>query len=386
MAANGPPRGNEWPLLLAACSADSIKDNEAQLRTILSQPLCWNELLARADRHGVQPLLFQSLSSVGDAVPAEPMRALTQQYQANLHKALFLSRELISILDCLDAAGVEAMPYKGLALAEEIYGDVALRQSGDIDLLIHPQDLPRIRKALSPFGFVPHENYSGAQEKAYLKSGYESAFDASAGKNLLEVQWAIQPRFYAVDIDMDAVFRRAVRTTVVGRKIKSPSLEDLFIILTLHAAKHVWGRLIWLCDLSRMMNRPQLDWRQITSQAEQLGITRILRVTVLLANRLLHAPIPEALRASTKDGDVAVLANEIRGYIECATEYDVESAAYFRLMLRLRERASDRLRFLTRLLWTPGPGEWATVRLPAQLFPLYRVVRLWRLGAKLVSH
>jgi len=377
--------GNEWPLLLTACSTLSLAQRDARLRSVLSQPLHWNELLALADRHGVQPLLFQGLSSVATAVPAEPMGVLAQRYQANLHKALFLSRELISILDCLESAGVEAMPYKGLALAETIYGDIALRQSGDIDLLIRPQDLPRICQALAPLGFVPHENFSVAELRAYLKSGYESAFDAPAGKNLLEVQWAILPRFYSVDFDMGAVFRRAVMTTVAGRAIKSPSLEDLFIILALHAAKHVWGRLIWLCDLSRMMNVPQLDWRQITSQAEELGIIRILRVTVLLANRLLNARVPAALERFPADNDVSLLADDIRGYIGSATEYDVESAAYFRLMLRLRERLSDRLRFLTRLVWTPGPGEWRSIRLPAPLFPLYRVVRLYRLTRKLVN-
>jgi hypothetical protein len=62
----------------------------------------------------------------------------------------------------------------------------------------------------------------------------------------------------------------------------------------------------------------------------------------------------------------------------------VESASYFRLMLRLRERRRDQMRFLTRLIFTPGPGEWAVVRLPEPLFPLYRLVRVTRLAAKLV--
>ena len=84
------------------------------------------------------------------------MPAIEQGYQTNLHKALFLSRELIRIVDRLSALGVEVMPYKGLALAEVIYGDIALRQAGDIDLLIHPQDLPRIREAVRELGYPPH--------------------------------------------------------------------------------------------------------------------------------------------------------------------------------------------------------------------------------------
>jgi hypothetical protein len=53
-------------------------------------------------------------------------------------------------------------------------------------------------------------------------------------------------------------------------------------------------------------------------------------------------------------------------------------------MMRLRERKADRLKFLQRLALTPGPNEWSAVRLPAPLFPLYRVVRLSRLAARLV--
>jgi hypothetical protein len=52
-------------------------------------------------------------------------------------------------------------------------------------------------------------------------------------------------------------------------------------------------------------------------------------------------------------------------------------------MMRLRERRADRLRFLGRLVFTPGPNEWKAVRLPTPLFPLYRLVRLSRLAARL---
>jgi hypothetical protein len=50
----------------------------------------------------------------------------------------------------------------------------------------------------------------------------------------------------------------------------------------------------------------------------------------------------------------------------------------------LREQPADRLRFLQRLAFTPGPGEWQSVRLPGPLFPLYRLVRLARVAARLV--
>jgi hypothetical protein len=376
---------NEWLLLLAACSASPQQEKIERIRARLQSPIRWKSLFALADRHGAQPLLHQALSGLDDAIPADELRTLMQNYQTNLIKTLLVSRELIRIVDRLSALGIEVMPYKGPALAEVLYGDVAMRQSGDIDLLIRPQDFPRVRNAASELGYTPHLALSEKEERAYLKSGYECAFDGAAGPNLLEVQWAIQPRFYAVDLDMDALFQRGMTVSVAGQQMKTPCSEDLFLILAVHAAKHVWGRLVWLCDLAQLMTFPTLKWDVVGSQAKKLGVARILRVTVHLANHLLGATIPAAAHENLPpDGETTTLAEEIQEHIGSDTEYNVESFAYFRLMLRLRERRADQLRFVQRLALTPGPSEWKAVRLPAPLFPLYRVVRLSRLAARLV--
>jgi hypothetical protein len=181
------------------------------------------------------------------------------------------------------------------------------------------------------------------------------------------------------------MFQRAVTSTVAGHALKGPSADDLFIVLALHAAKHVWGRLIWLCDLARISRLSSLDWNRIGTQAKELGIARILRITLLLNRDLLSVEIPPPADAAIPPDAVAgALANEIQKHITSARTYDIESLSYFRLMLRLRENRADRLRFLSRLIFTPGPNEWSTVRLPQPLFPLYRVIRLGRLASRLV--
>ena len=385
MSGTSPALDREWSVLLAACSAIPRPEKLFRLERILQQPVRWKSLFALAERHGTQPLLFQALSGLEHAVPQEEMLALKQAYQTNLHKALLLSRELIRIVDHLTAHGIESMPYKGLALAEALYGDIALRQSGDIDLLIRPQVLPRIRDAVRDLGYTPHFALSETQERAYLKSGYEYAFDGAAGPNLLELQWALQPRFYAVDFDMNGLFSRAITLPVAGHPMGTPSREDLFLVLSLHAAKHVWGRLVWLCDVAQLMSAANLNWEWLGSHARDLGVMRILRVTMIAANRLLGAAIPPAAQQFLpEDPAAAPLAEEVQRHIAAESPYNTESLAYFRLMMRLRERQSDRRRFLQRLVLTPGPGEWNAVQLPQPLFPLYRVVRLSRLVARMV--
>ncbi len=374
----------EWAILLAACSAVPPQEKTLLLEPLLKSPLRWQRLFELADKHGVQPLLHQSLAGLSHDVPSEELLKLQQAFQMNLHKSLLLSRELIRIVDHLAARGLNAMPYKGLALAEVLYGDIALRQSGDIDLLICPRDVPRIRDAVGELGYTRHTIFTGAQERAYLKSGYEYAFDGAAGPNLLELQWAILPHFYSVDFRTEELFQRAATLTVAGHPMRTPSREDLFLILCVHAAKHVWGRLIWLCDIAQLMNAPDLDWKWIGVQARNLGILRVLGVTMLAAKGLLRAKISvEAQQNLLADGESTALAEEIQEHIVSNSAYPTESTDYFRLMMRLRERRADRWRFAHRLVFTPGPGEWSAVQLPRQLFPLYRFVRLLRLAARM---
>jgi len=104
---------------------------------------------------------------------------------------------------------------------------------------------------------------------------------------------------------------------------------------------------------------------------------------LVLTNRLLAMTIPAPLEnVILADRAAQAFADEIAVAVAAGVTYEEEKLSYFRLMMRLRERKSDRLRFLTRLTFTPGPGEWETIRLPKALFPLYRLVRLARLAAR----
>jgi hypothetical protein len=385
MPALSAPLETEWSLLRTACAEAPPTQKTARIRKLLGSRIRWDSLLSLAEHHGVQPILARSLMSFEDQIPAQALITLKKSYQANLHKALLLSGEFTRVVDTLSQAGIDFIPYKGLALAETVYGDIALRQAGDIDLLIHKTDLRRIQEEVGKIGYVPHFNFSEDEAASYMKSGYECAFDGAAGRNLLEVQWAIEPHFYAVDIDLEGLFRRAQTVRVMGLDTKSLSPEDLFLVLGLHAAKHVWGRLIWLCDLERISRLP-LNWERIAEHAQQLGVVRILRVTLLLAEKLLGSPYPASVAENLPEDSAAeTLAEEIETYISNDKTYDVESLAYFRLMLRLRERRIDRIRFVSRFVFAPGPGEWAVMRLPKLLFPLYRVLRLARLAGRIVS-
>ena len=374
--------GPELDLILACCGEDPDGRLSARIQQILQRGVDWDRLARLADHHGLTPLLFRRLTAETD--PRQPcgLAALREQDKTNVHRTLWLTLELLNIHRHLQSRGVEVLPYKGPVLAESLYGNVAMRQFSDLDLLVRSADLPRIKAALADLGYEPGLRLGQAAERDYLKSGYEYTFDGARGRNLLEIKWQILPRFYAIGFDVNQFFERTATVRIEGQKLRTLCDQDLMLVLCVHAAKHAWKQISWLCDIVQLARSRTLDWGALRADAERLGITRIVGVTFRLAERVLGAQFPAQL--ASDDAAAEALVQQITSLIMAEGEFDPESLAYFRLMMELRERRRDRLSFWWRLLLTPGAGEWSAVQLPGPLFPLYRVVRVCRLAGKLI--
>ncbi len=373
----------ELDLILACCGNQSGGGASARIRQILRHGVDWERLISLAHHHGLVPPLYRRLSTEMDATHSPGLEVLRRKDESNTHRALWLTVELLHICRHLQARGLEVLPYKGPVLAEALYGNVALRQFSDLDLLIRSEDLPRIKVALAELGYAPGLRLAQAAERDYLKSGYEYTFDGARGRNLLEIKWQVLPRFYAIGFDVGDFFHRAVVITIEGQKLRTLCDQFLMLVLCVHAAKHCWRQISWLSDIVQLARSRALDWVALRSEAERLGIVRIVTLTFMLAHELLGAELPAQFGAE-KDAIPENLTQRILGLILSEEEFDPETIAYFRLMTELRERRRDRVSFCWRLLVTPGAGEWSAVQLPRPLFPLYRAVRVFRLAGRLI--
>jgi Uncharacterised nucleotidyltransferase len=172
-------------------------------------------------------------------------------------------------------------------------------------------------------------------------------------------------------------------TLLGGREIPALSVEDGFLALCLHAAKHLWMRLIWVCDIAETMQSQTIDWPLLINRVREQGTHRIIGVSLWLAQRLLDCPLPRpAQEIVHSDRKVAVLGQEFAARLASNASYDFESTEYFRLILKLRERRIDQIRYLSRLVCTPSDGDLRVIELPEAMFPLYRAVRAVRLMRK----
>jgi hypothetical protein len=321
------------------------------------------------------------MEQIAAKVPPAFLRALREENLKNTRQALWLTRELFRILAQLRARNVDALPYKGPVLAELLYGNVAARQFSDIDILVRERDLPIAVAALHELGYEPGIELTPRQERAYLGSGYEYTFDSDHGRNLVEMQWRVLPKFYSVDLTTEGLFNRSHTAIISGQTIRTLSPEDLLIVLCLHAAKHAWVQLSWLSDIATLAQTQVLNWDSVRDTASRLGIARIVALTFCLCERLWKTKIPAVLEV--EELCEPILREQLK-LLAAGEELDVESMTYFRRMVQVRERRSDRMRFVWRLATTSSVGEWSSIHLPSPLFPLYGVVRAFRLAKRML--
>jgi len=412
-------REDGFEFLCALTGAELAPERIERIANWNLSALNWGEVLRLAEHHGVLPLAARNLIEHARGLPPEIERSLRSAYEANLRRSLWFTAELARIMQHFEHRQVRAVPYKGPVLAQSLYPDLGLRSFSDLDFFISPADFERAKQALAEIGYRPAADLipsveSPSLERLWLRTGYERAFESAAGKNLVELQWALLPRFYAVDLGLEDLLARAGRTVVGGCAVRCLSAEDSLLVLCLHAAKHLWTRLIWLSDIAetlstggepgvparlnpsaslragsrdaRSSTTQTIDYSLVFSRARALGIARILGVSFWLVKNVLRAKLPQpAEEMIAADRQVPALGGEFAERLARSAAYDFESTEYFRLILKLRERRGDRWRYLWRLVWTPGVGDVARVRLPEALFPLYRIVRMGRLMRKLFS-
>jgi hypothetical protein len=375
----------EAELLLRLARVAPDDATTERVRSLLRGELDWAHLLRVAEMHGTAPLVYWHLDRVApQSVPAHALDSLRQRFLDNARHNLRLTAELLELLRLFAAHGVRAVPFKGPTLAAIAYGNLALRQFNDLDLLLAPADLTRGRALLAAAGYRSGLPLAPAQEAAYLTSIGQMPFVKEGAGILVELHATIMPRDFRFPLGLARLWPRLRPMSLAGREVYAPCGEDLLLILCAHGAKHAWVCLGWVCDVAELLRAsPAMDWPAVTGMARALRCERTLWLGLLLAHDLLQAPVPaELVRRARSSPAVRWLSAQVRRQVFRAARGRWGSLSDALFQLYARERMGDGLRYAVSLALAPTVADWTGARLPGCLAFLYYLVRPGRLAAK----
>jgi hypothetical protein len=376
----------EIELLLCCARVELDAEGAARLRHLAQAAPDWEQLLRSALRHGTMPLLYHHLKrTCPDLVPRGFMERLHDHFYRNAMRNQALNEELCRVLQLFADHAIPAIPYKGPALALNVYGDLSLRQFNDLDLMIQPRDVERASALVCEHGYERQWQLTPAQEAAYRRSDCEHLFTGGAGRVFLDLHWAFVRSYFPLKIDYRRFWQR-LRPIALGCESETRSFapEDLLVILCVHAGKDLWERLVWVADVAALLKaHSNLDWTQIVGAASAIGARRMLWLGLVLARDLLAAPLPEdIMRQVEAESIIRTLASKVRARLCQPEGAQINSLAEFLFHLKLHERLGEKCSFSFRFATTTNPADWAFVHLPDPLFFLYYLLRPVRLLIK----
>ena len=353
------------------------------IRSKASGNIQWDELVTAAFVHSMLPLLARNLREVTpDNIPPEKLEGLATAARESAFRGLKLTGELLKVLAAFETRGVLALPYKGPVVAMQAYGDLSLRPFEDVDILIPQRDMPNAHDVMIGLGYQPSLSWlAGATARNFPAAiPGEYKYYSAERDAIVEIHTERTLRHFPIQPDLDDFAHHGVNIALSGREILTLCPEDALVALCVHGAKDFWARLIWVVDISEMIqSHPQLDWDRLWRRAESLQAQRMVSLGLVLARQVLGARIPRDSKLARDDQETFEMVKHFTRELFAREGQPWSAAERFTFRRRCVPGYFAGWRYALRLTTAPAQDDLEMVRLPRYLQPLYTLLRPLRL-------
>ncbi|MDP2895259.1 MAG: nucleotidyltransferase family protein [bacterium] len=263
-------------------------------RLLVRKGLDWDGVWDSSVRHRIFPLVFRHLERFEPGlVPPRIMRLFYILSVANSKKSDMLAKELARIVKTFGKAGIPVVPFKGPLLGNLVWGDHRLWSGVDLDLLVRYPDMRRAYDLLHEEGYRPIYGSDDVRRPKRFFLGRGKPMTATLAKEDANITmyvdlheslfpWSVGRR------GLDEQVWEDVRPgDIFGASgFVLPRLWNV-ILLSLHAAKHLFVLLRWAAELHQLWDDAKTDQSMILEKSEQLGLTKTVLLSVAVCERLL---------------------------------------------------------------------------------------------------
>jgi len=383
----------EMQLLLACCRLSMKQDDQDRKESVerlsakrSQESIDWEGFIKLVERHRVHSLAYRHIHQyAAPHIPANVRLALSERSDQKRRQMLNLTAELVRLSKLFAQHDIFMLSFKGPLLSQHLFGDLGLRYSKDLDLLVKPQELDQAEQLLLSNGYrrqLPDFVLTPRQKKALIKTSQHVSFYHPGHQTLVELHWRLCSNPHLLSSEyVPRMMATTQQLSIGGTQITSLSDEDTLLYLCLHGANHGWYRLKWLCDVAQFLHRNQaINWQAWVENVLTLGLHRPVAQALLLAHQLFDAPLPPAAGLLTTENQIMpqLVAHSIRLLTQSEEElFAVGQLNAFRnLPYRMKLKADIRYQWseFSRIWLSVSVNDWKTYPLPDVLFPLYYVL------------
>jgi len=344
----------------------------------------WSEYLRLLDRHGTPGLGWAALRSIPEiTVPEYAAQKLKERSDDCRKQGILYCLVLADVLKRLNRAAIPAMPMKGQILSFDLYQDVGLRYSRDLDVEVRREDLHKAQSCLEGEEWQLEASFfpmSPRQWDSFLRNEQHINFMHLASGCMLELHWRSQ---WETAEATSARWARSVPAVWQQHPIRAMHPGDLAHYLCSHGGLHRWFRAKWLGDLARAHSLGLLNWEASLAEAQKSGEERVLLAGLGLLRDVYGLPMPELPQSIWKSWSPLLVVMPMRALKVPAEPANRVGAA--KLCDRIRRSRYERLLWPRKSRWRSlsdlfySREDFRTLNLPDGLFCSYKLLRpvLW---------
>jgi hypothetical protein len=169
--------------------------------TLVRRQLDWDYVVATSRAHGLLPLLQKDIGT--SELPGHILSCLKREAVANSQSMLHLAGKQLRVYKLFKEHGIPVAIFKGALLAQMAYGEMSLRQAGDIDMLIHGRDFAQARLLLESLGYEMTPRLTSAQLSSHLSNHCEIQFMRDEWFTVIDLHWDLAPRSFVFGLKSD---------------------------------------------------------------------------------------------------------------------------------------------------------------------------------------
>lgn len=369
------PLSNELNFLLELLKAErEINVNLAENHWL--KDIDWELFLQLVEHHRCYPLIYNKLKQFDEIlIPPHVMQILNNEYRKNTIKMLQLSGEMEQVDKLFQKNQIRALFLKGPAIAYELFGDISLRMSKDLDILVPEKDLDEIEILLLNIGYEKEELPTVLNE---IKWRYRHiAYFHPQKKIQIEIHWRLNPRSMK-EPTFEELWERKQISSLTKHSISFLGKEDLFLYLIVHGARHGWFRLRWLKDIDQIV-RNRVDYKKFIQLAKKYGQKHLVGQALLLSKQLFNTPLDKDVQGLTGKKCSAVLAKKAMLYIQDMVQLHVnpkprQLEKSYKSYIFSTNSKRQKLMFIM-LSFYPNSLDEKTLKLPKNIHFLYFILR-----------
>ena len=347
---------------LLRCCARVSHDERTRDRfeLLLRGPIDWPAFMCRCWWHRIRPLAYRHLrasASADDVVPPELWDQLSTHATEIATRNERLFRALNEVATWFEVQGIRMLVFKGPTLALDAYGDLSLRECGDLDLLVDRDDLPKVIELLTghDFTLLESEFVEGGTRRPQQEFACEFQRDGIS----LDLHWDLVPGWLKYQVDFNRLWEDGRVLGNQGHYVRKLRPEDAMVVLCIHGTKHWWDRLRWICDIAELVNSQAItDWSRLEQAAANANSRRSVDLGLWLAANLLSSLLPTHVRRRL-DGDPLVrkLGRQIEHWQDQRDLGNPSRNVWERFLFRMRacETTRDRVPQIVNYLLARSP-------------------------------